>query len=110
MVSIMEPRETPSATAFTVLQFSLEQDAQGKANQKVVPCGRFASIEAAFAVARLNAAKSFAELSAKSIRETGRPGRVTMTDTEWGYDVKVEHLTVLRFWVHDSQPAALETV
>ncbi len=106
----MEQRDTPSATAYTVLQFSLEQDNQGKANQKVTPCGRFASIEAAFAVARLNAAKAFAEQSAKSIRETGRPGRVTLTDTEWGYDVKVEHLTVMRFWVHDSQPAALQPV
>ncbi len=105
----MDSRESPSVTAYTVLQFSLEQDPQGKANQKVIPCGRFASVEAAFAVARLNAAKAFAELSAKSIRETGRPGRVTMTDTEWGYDVKVEHLTVLRFWVHDAQPAMLET-
>lgn len=105
----MDSRESTSVTAYTVLQFSLEQAPQGKANQKVIPCGRFASVEAAFAVARLNAAKAFAELSAKSIRETSRTGRVTITDTEWGYDIKVEHLTVLRFWVHDSQPAILET-
>jgi len=104
-----ETSSDPAYAFYAVWQFSLEKDSQGRPSQKAVTCGRFDFIESAFTVARLNAARSFTELST-SIHETGRPGRVAMSDTEWGYDVKVDHLTVMRFWVHDSQPSILQVV
>jgi hypothetical protein len=88
--------------AFAVLNFSLEEGEDGRPVQRTESCGTFLEVERAFAVARQRARSELAELQAQ-------PGAAPceMIDTEWGYDLRQEHLVVSRFWVHDRAPSAL---
>ncbi len=93
-------------TGFSVLQFSLETTPEGKPTQRVQDFGAYNNIEAAFAVAR---AKAMQEWQRSSRRDLGQETATILhiEGTEWGYDLKREHLVVSRFWVHDGQPAEL---
>jgi hypothetical protein len=100
----------PRRSAYALLQFTLDRDTEGKPTQRTTPHGDFESIEAAFAAARLNATRSFTRLTASNFEKGGNASEVVMHDTEWGYDVRVKHLTVVRYWVHDRQAAEVTSV
>ena len=97
----MNTREMGS---FAVLNFSLEEGEDGRPVQRTESCGTFLEVERAFAVARERAEAELAELQAHAAAE-GAP--YELIDTEWGYDLRQEHLIVSRFWVHDRSPSAL---
>lgn len=86
---------------FSVLRFDLKTDAAGKLSQDVKDCGLFTSIEAAFMAARLQALQSWRALSDQRRATPGPPTKISLIDTEWGYDLRVDFLVVARFWVHD---------
>jgi len=69
-------------------------------------CGKYANVESAFASARAAALREWEE--ALNRPDGGvKVKEVRLTDTEWGYDLKHDHLTVARFWVHDGSPSEL---
>ena len=87
---------------YAVLHFTLVPSAEGKPMQKSQTCGVYRSIEDAFASARLLAVREWRRL--RALASTG-PGDTTSThwqviDTEFGYDLKRDHLVVSRFWIH----------
>lgn len=86
---------------FSVLRFDLKTDAAGKHSQDVKDCGMFTSIESAFMAARLQALQSWRALSDQRRATPGPPTKISLIDTEWGYDLRVDFLVVARFWVHD---------
>jgi hypothetical protein len=86
---------------FSVLRFDLKTDAAGKPSQDVKDCGLFTSIESAFMAARLQALQSWRALSDQRRATPGPPTKISLIDTEWGYDLRVDFLVVARFWVHD---------
>lgn len=90
--------KTPS---FTVIQFSLETDADNTPRQKTTNCGSFRSVEEAFHSARCLANDTWSR-----IKSTGAFGSPTILDTEWGYDLRLGPLTVHRFWVHENATSA----
>ncbi|HEY0968190.1 MAG TPA: hypothetical protein VGD88_12435 [Opitutaceae bacterium] len=100
----------PRRSAYALLQFTLDRDTEGKPTQRTTPHGDFESIEAAFAAARLNATRSFTRITASNFEQGGNASQVVMHDTEWGYDIRVNHLTVVRYWVHDRQAAEVTSV
>jgi|WetSurMetagenome_2_1015567.scaffolds.fasta_scaffold607548_1 hypothetical protein len=101
----MEPRN-PAPCEFSLLQFSLETAPDGRRTQRVRNVGRFTSIEAAFVAARLHAWQAFRALTNQTEGELTAPhARAELRDTEWGYDLRVDALTVTRFWVHDGKAA-----
>ena len=100
----------PRRSAYALLQFTLDRDAGGKPTQRTTPHGDFDSIEAAFAAARLNATRAHTRLTASHFEQGGSAGQVVLHDTEWGYDIRVNHLTVVRYWVHDRQAAEVTSV
>jgi len=93
-------------SGFSVFRFGLEKDPAGRVTQRVKNCGRFPSIELAFDTARAAALKEWEEALALPDGEV-RVKEIRLNDTEWGYDLKHDHLTVARFWVHDGQPSQL---
>jgi len=97
-------------STYALLQFTLDRDVEGRPTQRTTPHGDFESIEAAFVAARLHATRSFARLSANHFEQGGSASQVVMHDTEWGYDIRVNHLTVVRYWVHDRQAAEVTSV
>jgi len=74
--------------------------------QRVKNCGKFATVESAFETARAAALREWEEALNQPDGEV-RVKEVRLTDTEWGYDLKHDHLVVARFWVHDGRPAEL---
>ena len=86
---------------FSVLRFDLKTDAAGLPTQDVKDCGMFASIESAFMAARLQALQAWRALSDQRRATPGPPTKISLIDTEWGYDLRVDFLVVARFWVHD---------
>lgn len=100
----------PRRSAYALLQFTLDRDVEGRPTQRTIPHGDFESIEAAFTAAKLNATRALARLTTSHFEQGGTAGQVVMHDTEWGYDVRVNHLTVVRFWVHDRQSAEVTSV
>jgi len=91
---------------FSVLRFTLDVTAEGKPTQKVQECGAYASVEAAFAVARTKAMQEL-QRARQRVLDPSPAEIFHLEDTEWGYDLRREHLIVTRFWVHDGQPAEL---
>ncbi len=65
--------------------------------------GEFESIEDAFATALARARREAALLAHQyaslSSAESGEPV-LTLLATEWGYDLRHEHQTVTRYWIH----------
>ncbi len=100
----------PRRSAYALLQFTLDRDAEGRPTQRTKPHGDFESIEAAFAAARINAHRSHAKLVASHFEQGDNASQVVLHDTEWGYDLRVNHLTVIRYWVHDRQAAEVTSV
>jgi hypothetical protein len=94
-------------SGFSVFRFGLEKGPTGRLTQRVKNCGRFSTVESAFATARAAALQEWEEALAMPDGDV-RVKEIRLTDTEWGYDLKHDHLTVARFWVHDGQPAELD--
>lgn len=88
-----------------MLNFSLEEGEDGRPVQRTESCGTFLEVERAFAVARERARAELVELQSQAEAD-GAP--YELIDTEWGYDLRQEHLIVSRFWVHDRAPSALQ--
>ncbi len=95
------------SSAYSVFRFGLEKDPAGKLTQRVKKCGQYSSVESAFDKAREAALREWEEALAMPDGDV-RVKEIRVTDTEWGYDLKHDHLTVARFWVHDGQPKELE--
>lgn len=96
----------PMNAGFSVFRFGLEKDPAGKLTQRVTNCGRFSTVESAFATARAAALQEWEE--ARALPDGGvRVKEIRLNDTEWGYDLERDHLVVTRFWVHDGTPAEL---
>lgn len=94
---------TPSRENFTVFEFALVQLLPGPPRQSVKLLGEFPSIEDAFDVSLAHArreaalvARAFAGLSPAGAGEQS----VAILATEWGYDVRHDHQTITRFWIH----------
>ncbi len=92
--------------AFSVFRFGLEKDPTGKLTQRVRSCGKFTNVESAFDSARAAALQEWEEALAMPDGDV-HVKEIRLTDTEWGYDLKHDHLTVARFWVHDGKPKEL---
>ena len=84
-------------STFTVIQFSLETDADHRPTQRTKNWGSFVSVEEAFVNARC-----LAHDARDRLRSTGTVGSPAIVDTEWGYDLRLGPLTVHRFWVHEN--------
>lgn len=96
--------------AFSVLKFSLCRTADGQPTQEVTRCGEFHCIELAFNAARFAALRDWhaaLEEDRGGGREIPSVREILIKDTEWGYELKRDHLTVSRFWVHDTRPTEL---
>jgi hypothetical protein len=92
---------------FAVLRFGLQQEPDGHFTQEVQRCGVFQSIERAFAAARMEAIREWQEACEQDADEASDSGKVSLRDTEWGYELHREHLVLTRYWVHDNQPAVI---
>lgn len=97
----------PFHEIYSVFEFALVSVPNGTPRQSVKNVGEFESVEDAFATALSNARREAALLAHQyaslSSAESGEPV-VTLLSTEWGYDIRHEHQTVTRYWVH-SRPA-----
>ena len=87
---------------FSLLHFTLVPCDAGKPTQKMQACGTFSSAEEAFLSARLLAIREWQRMRALASTATGEEARVSwhVIDTEFGYDLKRDHLVVARFWIH----------
>ena len=86
----------------SVFEFALVSVPQSAPRQSVKNVAEFESIEEAFATALALARREAAVLThvfANTASGDGEPA-VTILSTEWGYDVRHEHQTLTRFWVH----------
>ncbi len=93
-----------------MFEFALVPVPNGSPRQSVKNVGEFESIEHAFATAldraRREAALLAHQYASLSSADSGEP-MVTLLATEWGYDLRHEHLTVMRYWIHSRPvPAA----
>jgi hypothetical protein len=85
------------------LHFSLVPSDEGKPMQKTQACGVYRSIEDAFTSARLLAVREWQRQRALAATGAGEPATSShwqVIDTEFGYDLKRDHLVVSRFWIH----------
>ena len=94
-------------TGFSVLRFGLQRMQDGACTQNVQRCGEFESVERAFITARQEAIREWQEACKMQDAATPKILKIEIKDTEWGYDVKHDHLVVTRFWVHDGRPAEI---
>ena len=88
---------------YSLLHFSLSPAEAGGFVQKTETCGVYQSIEEAFVAARLQAVRERQRLRAMAVAaaENMTPFiNWQIVDTEFGYDLKRDHLVVSRFWVH----------
>jgi hypothetical protein len=94
-------------TGFSVLRFGLQRLEDGSCTQNVQQCGEFESVERAFSTARQEAIREWQEACETQAVKTPKIRKIEIKDTEWGYDLKHDHLVVTRFWVHDGRPAEI---
>lgn len=94
-------------TGYSVLRFGLQKADNGSCTQNVQRCGEFQSVERAFDTARQEALREWEEACKTHAVTTPKIRRIEVRDTEWGYDLKHDHLVVARFWVHDGHPAEI---
>ena len=94
-------------TGFSVLRFGLLRSEDGSCTQDVQRCGEFQSVERAFITARQEAIREWQEACKTQAVTTPKIRKIEIKDTEWGYDLKHDHLVVARFWVHDGRPAEI---
>jgi hypothetical protein len=86
---------------FSVLHFTLVPSEEGKPMQKTQACGVYRCVEEAFVAARLLAVREWQRLRALAATGTNvAPVSWQVIDTEFGYDLKRDHLVVSRFWIH----------
>lgn len=88
---------------YSLLHFSLAPSEAGGFVQKTETCGVYQSIEEAFVSARLQAVRERQRLRTMAVAsaENMTPSITwQIVDTEFGYDLKRDHLVVSRFWVH----------
>jgi hypothetical protein len=90
---------------YAVLRFGLLRGADGSCSQNIQQCGIFDSVESAFDTARLEVLREWQETHNNQDFSAPKKLKLEIRDTEWGYDLKQDHLTVARFWVHDGSPA-----
>ena|SRR5450432_3296650 len=95
-----------SKPGFSVLRFALQEAEDGKLTQQVSRCGEFTNVESAFETAKTEALREW-QAALNSPDERGHIREIRLKDTEWGYELKRDHLVVTRFWVHDGQPAQI---
>jgi hypothetical protein len=93
-------------TGYSVFRFGLQRSNEGKLTQQVQNCGKYPTVEGAFATAREAALREWQEALAMPDGDV-RVKNIRINDTEWGYDLKRDHLTIARFWVHDGRPSEL---
>ena len=87
----------------SVFAFALTATPQGLPRQSVKNVGEFSSIEEAFAVALEHArheARLFAHVFSRNDAAESDEPTVTISSTEWGYDIMHEHQKLTRFWIH----------
>ena len=84
----------------------MQEAEDGKLTQQVSRCGEFTSVESAFETARAEALREWHE-ALNAPDEQGQVREIRLKDTEWGYELKRDHLVVTRFWVHDGHPAEI---
>jgi hypothetical protein len=100
-----------STEDYAVLHFTLVPSDEGKPMQKTHACGVYRSIEEAFTSARLLAVREWQRLRAMAAAAAGPsekvPGNWQVIDTEFGYDLKRDHLVVSRFWIHTKAQAGV---
>jgi hypothetical protein len=93
-----------SSEDYAVFQFTLVPSASGKPMQRTESCGVYRSIEDAFTSARLLAIREWQRLRAMAAIAPGSDEKAAsnwqVIDTEFGYDLKRDHLVVSRFWIH----------
>jgi len=94
-------------TGFSVLRFGLQRTEDGACTQNVQRCGEFESVERAFLLARQEAIREWQEACRTQAQTMPKIRKIEIKDTEFGYDLKHDHLVVARFWVHDGQPAEI---
>ncbi len=86
------------------MRFTYVQDADGKPNQRRSFLGCFNEPEAAFERAKTEAWQALCVLSRSSETIPSQEGwELTVSDTEWGYDLSRNGRVVDRFWVHDRE-------
>ncbi len=86
----------------SVFEFALVSVPQGAPRQSVRNVAESESVEEAFAAA-LNLARREAAILTHVFAHLAAPdgeAPVTILSTEWGYDVRHEHQTLTRFWIH----------
>lgn len=96
-------------SGFAVLRFALQDSGDGKYTQQVSRCGEFLSIETAFDTAKAEALREWHEALNRE-DAGGQVREIRLRDTEWGYELKRDHVTVARYWVHDGRPAEIPGV
>jgi hypothetical protein len=94
----------PEKGLFSVLNFSLVQQDDGRPTQRTATCGTFLQVERAFELAREEAVR---EVSRRLAAPQEPATLIELLDTEWGYDVRQNLLVVSRYWVHDRTPSVL---
>jgi hypothetical protein len=92
---------------YSVLRFALHKNSEGQLTQRVSHCGKFQTVEQAFDTARAAAIREWQEAVNEPDGESGRVREIRIKDTEWGYELKRDHLVITRYWVHDGEPAVL---
>ena len=92
---------------YSVLRFVLKQKPDGCYTQSVQRCGDFQSVELAFATARMEAVREWQESRDTVAGDGPQVRQVEIRDTEWGYELHRDHRVMVRYWVHDGQPAYL---
>ena len=55
-------------------------------------------------IARMEALREWFEVCEQDAITTPVVEKIQIRDTEWGYELKREHLVVTRYWVHDASP------
>jgi hypothetical protein len=89
-------------TPFVLLHLTLARREDGQPTQRTATCGTFGAVEEAFSAAREEASR---ELLWRRSQSNDEP--VELLDTEWGYDLRQNLMTISRYWVYDRAPSAL---
>jgi len=94
---------TSQTEIYSVFEFALATLPNGVPRQSVQNLGEFRTIEEAFSAAlaraRAEAVLLASVFAALPGADTGEP-LVGIFATEWGYDIRHEHQTITRLWIH----------
>lgn len=101
-----QPEEN-TKDGFAVLRFGLLRGVDGSCAQNIQQCGVYDTVEMAFDTARLEVLREWQETHNNQDFSAPQKLKLEIKDTEWGYDLQRDHLTVARYWVHDGSPAEI---